>query len=131
MGGDVILLIKQRMSNMGFDPADVVIREQRVEMKAGDTYEGLTNGDYYYLYELSNYDGKWRLESDPNVTFDDDFIMDGKINMSPVECYGNIYLTTEPDTIDPVSGEPTTDNSNKFVFIVAQTGRLIGENVNQ
>ncbi len=126
MGGDIILHIKQRMANMGFNPADVVIREQQVELEAGETFEALTNGDYWYLDDLLNYDGKWKLESDTSVTFEDDFIMHGKINASPVECYGNLYLRTDPDTTDPETGE-TTDNSNRFVFFVAQTGRLADE----
>ena len=131
MGGDLILYIKQRAANMGFNPDDIVIREERVEMKAGDTFRALTNGDYWYLYETSNYDSNWKLDSDTSVVFSDDFIMDGKINSSPVECYGNIYIETEADTytIDPDTQErvPTSDNSNKFVFFVAQTGRLADE----
>lgn len=125
MGGDIILHIKQRIANMGFNPDDVVIRQMRVELKAGATFEERTNGDYWYLYELANYDGKWKIESDTSITFDDDFVMDGKVNMAPVECYGDVYIATEPDLLDAQTNEPTTDNSNKFVFFVAQTGRLI------
>lgn len=127
MGGDIILHIKQRIANMGFNPDDVVIRQIRVELEAGDSYEERTNGDYWYLYELGNYDGKWKIESDTSITFEDDFVMDGKINMAPVECYGDVFITTEENEVDAQTGEPTTDNSNKFVFFVAQTGRLVGE----
>ena len=126
MEGDILLLIRQRMANMGFDPNDFVIREQQVAMNAGETYEALTNGDYWYLSEVSNYDGKWKMESDVSITFEDDFIMNGKLNMMPVENYGNLYIRTEANVTDPET-EETSDNSNKFVFFVAQTGRLVGE----
>lgn len=127
MGGDIILHIKQRIANMGFDPDDVVIRQQRVELNAGETFEERTGGDYWYLYEIFNYEGKWKLESDTSVVFNDDFIMADTINMAPVECYGDVYITTEPDQLDE-NDEPVTDNSNKFVFFIAQTGRLKEEN---
>lgn len=124
MGGDIILHIKQRIANMGFNPDDVNIRQIRVDLNAGETFDERTNGDYWYLTDLLNYDGKWKVESDTSITFQDDFIMDGKINLSPVECYGNIFIATAENEIDERTGEET-DNSNKFVFFVAQTGRLL------
>ncbi len=114
--------IRQRLHNMGFDETTVNITPLVVSMDAGENMRLDLSGDYLFMYDVINYEGKFKVESDISVAFEDDFIIDQKIPSGILELHGNVFIETEANTAD------TNDNSNKFMFYVASPANLLNNN---
>lgn len=109
--------IKQRMANLGYDSESVVITPITIPMEADSLVQIGQSGDYLYLYDCINYRGKFKVESDVSVTFEDDFIIGQKVPSGIVELYGNVYINT-------LANGQNENNANVFMLYSATPAGL-------
>lgn len=106
--------IMQRMTNMGYDPKDVVIEAKAIEVSASG-YPTTTllheSNNYYYLYDCQSYTNAWTIESDISHTTNSEFIVNSQVPMGIIEMTGNIKITVSA--------------ANTFLFYKVFTGKLI------